>query len=62
LVIHPTEVFFLSKQQERQKKASKFEQSGLTQEQLLEQQELLFAASRARYEATGGTAPAEEEE
>lgn len=39
-------------QKDREKKVSKFEQSGLTEEQLQAQQEALFAASRARFEAT----------
>ncbi|PAV20687.1 histone-fold-containing [Pyrrhoderma noxium] len=37
---------------DREKKVSKLEQSGLTEEELLAQQEALFAASRKRYEAT----------
>ncbi|EAU84576.2 TATA binding protein-associated phosphoprotein [Coprinopsis cinerea okayama7 len=42
-------------QKDREKKVSKFEQSGLTEEELLAKQEELFAASRARYnnEKTG---------
>ncbi|KAL5488119.1 NCB2 [Sanghuangporus weigelae] len=36
---------------DREKKVSKLEQSGLTEEELLAQQEALFAASRARFEA-----------
>ncbi|KAH6915140.1 TATA binding protein-associated phosphoprotein [Coprinopsis sp. MPI-PUGE-AT-0042] len=36
-------------QKDREKKVSKFEQSGLTEEELLAKQEELFAASRARY-------------
>lgn len=36
--------------QDREKKVSKFEQSGLTEEQLLAEQEKLFAASRARFQ------------
>jgi len=39
-------------QKDREKKVSKFEQSGLTEEELQAQQEALFAASRARFEAT----------
>ncbi|KAA1466165.1 histone-fold-containing protein [Dentipellis sp. KUC8613] len=38
-------------QKDREKKVSKFEQSGLTEEELLKQQEELFAASRARYQS-----------
>lgn len=38
--------------QDREKKVSKFEQSGLTEEQLLAQQEQLFAASRAKFQST----------
>ncbi|KAF8332815.1 histone-fold-containing protein [Cantharellus anzutake] len=41
---------------EREKKGSKWEQTGLTEEELLEQQEQLFAAARARFEAAGGAA------
>lgn len=37
---------------DREKKVSKLEQSGLTEEELLAQQEALFAASRKRYEAS----------
>jgi hypothetical protein len=37
--------------QDREKKVSKFVQSGLTEEELAAQQEALFAASRARFEA-----------
>lgn len=44
---------------EKQKKAKKASGSGLSQEELLRQQELLFAASRAKFEA--GPAPMEEE-
>ncbi|PPQ77768.1 hypothetical protein CVT25_011203 [Psilocybe cyanescens] len=36
-------------QKDREKKVSKFEQSGMTEEELLAAQEELFAASRARY-------------
>ena len=36
--------------QDREKKVSKFEQSGLTEEELLRKQEELFAASRKRFE------------
>jgi len=39
-------------QKDREKKVSKFEQSGLTEEELQAQQEALFAASRARFEAS----------
>jgi len=38
-------------QKDREKKVSKFEQSGLTEQELQAQQEALFAASRARFEA-----------
>lgn len=38
--------------QDREKKVSKFEQSGLTEEELLAQQEALFAQSRARFQST----------
>ncbi|PSR73680.1 hypothetical protein PHLCEN_2v10599 [Hermanssonia centrifuga] len=37
---------------DREKKVSKFEQSGLTEEELLRQQEELFAASRAKFQST----------
>ena len=37
--------------QERERKASRFEMSGLTEEELQRQQEQLFAASKARFEA-----------
>lgn len=37
--------------QDREKKVSKFEQSGLTEEELLAKQEELFAASRARFQS-----------
>ncbi|KZP24668.1 histone-fold-containing protein [Athelia psychrophila] len=40
---------------DREKKVSKFEQSGLTEEQLLAQQEELFAASRAKFQGPAGT-------
>ncbi|WFC96631.1 negative cofactor 2 transcription regulator complex subunit ncb2 [Malassezia brasiliensis] len=38
-------------QKERERKASRFEMSGLTEEELQRQQEQLFAASKARFEA-----------
>ncbi|KAL0949573.1 hypothetical protein HGRIS_009622 [Hohenbuehelia grisea] len=38
-------------QKDREKKVSKFEQSGMTEEELLAMQERLFADSRARYES-----------
>ncbi|KAF9816306.1 hypothetical protein IEO21_04171 [Rhodonia placenta] len=38
-------------QKDREKKVSKLEQSGLTEEELLKQQEELFAASRARFQS-----------
>jgi len=43
-------------QKEREKKVSKFDKTGLTDEQLLAKQEELFAASRARFEQGGPTA------
>ncbi|KAG6890939.1 hypothetical protein C0995_000896 [Termitomyces sp. Mi166 len=39
-------------QKDREKKVSKFEQSGLTEEELLAKQEELFAASRAKFQTT----------
>jgi Holliday junction resolvasome RuvABC DNA-binding subunit len=39
-------------QKDREKKVSKFEQSGMTEEELLAKQEELFAASRAKYQST----------
>ncbi|PFH52684.1 hypothetical protein AMATHDRAFT_139558 [Amanita thiersii Skay4041] len=39
-------------QKDREKKVSKFEQSGLTEEELLEAQQKLFAQSRAIFEST----------
>ena len=36
--------------QDRERKVSKFEKSGLTEEELLRQQEELFAASRAKFQ------------
>ncbi|KAJ7499141.1 histone-fold-containing protein [Mycena latifolia] len=42
-------------QKDREKKVSKFEQSGLTPEELLAAQEQLFAASRAKFQSTSGT-------
>ncbi|KAG8928528.1 negative cofactor 2 transcription regulator complex subunit ncb2 [Tulasnella sp. 419] len=42
-------------QRDREKKVSKFEQSGLTEEELAAQQEALFAQARAR--AAGGAPP-----
>jgi len=39
-------------QKDREKKVSKFEQSGKTEEELQAQQEALFAASRAKFHAT----------
>jgi len=39
-------------QKDREKKTSKFEQSGMTEEELAAAQEALFAQSRARYAAT----------
>ena len=39
-------------QRDREKKTSKFEASGKSEEELLREQERLFAASRARFEAT----------
>ncbi|WFD00547.1 negative cofactor 2 transcription regulator complex subunit ncb2 [Malassezia yamatoensis] len=38
-------------QKERERKSSRFEMSGLTEEELQKQQEQLFAASKARFEA-----------
>ncbi|CEQ39432.1 SPOSA6832_00931, partial [Sporobolomyces salmonicolor] len=46
---------------ERQKKAKKAAASGMTEEELLRAQEELFAASRARFEAGGTAAPAEDQ-
>jgi len=40
-------------QKDREKKTSKLEQSGLTEEELLAQQQALFAQSRAKFESTG---------
>jgi len=37
--------------QDKEKKVSKFEQSGLTEEELLAKQEELFAASRAKFQS-----------
>jgi hypothetical protein len=37
--------------QDREKKVSKFEQSGMTEEELLAKQEELFAASRAKFQS-----------
>jgi hypothetical protein len=45
----PTDSLF----QDREKKTSKLEQSGLTEEELLAQQQALFAQSRAKFESTG---------
>ncbi|KAJ7117411.1 histone-fold-containing protein [Mycena crocata] len=42
-------------QKDREKKVSKFEQSGLTPEELLAAQEKLFEASRAKFQSTSGT-------
>lgn len=41
----------------REKKNSKFQNSGLTEEELLKKQEELFAASRNRLQNTGGPVP-----
>ncbi|KAF9485381.1 histone-fold-containing protein [Pholiota conissans] len=38
-------------QKDREKKVNKFEQSGLTEEELLAKQEELFAASRAKFQS-----------
>ncbi|KAG7448975.1 histone-fold-containing protein [Guyanagaster necrorhizus] len=38
-------------QKDREKKVSKFEQSGMTEEELLAAQQELFAASRAKFES-----------
>lgn len=38
--------------QDRERKTSRMEDSGLSAEELQKQQEMLFAASRARYEAS----------
>jgi hypothetical protein len=46
---------------EKQKKQKKMTGSGLSQEEMLRQQEELFAASRARFEQAG-PAPVEEDE
>ncbi|KAF8917789.1 TATA binding protein-associated phosphoprotein [Mucidula mucida] len=40
-------------QKDREKKVSKFEQSGMTEQELLAAQEELFAASRAKFQSTG---------
>jgi len=42
-------------QKDREKKVSKFEQSGMTTEELLAAQEELFAASRAKFQSTSST-------
>ncbi|EPQ26851.1 uncharacterized protein PFL1_05486 [Pseudozyma flocculosa PF-1] len=39
-------------QKDRERKTTRMEQSGLTEEELQRQQELLFAASKARFEAS----------
>ncbi|CDR88370.1 related to TATA-binding protein-associated phosphoprotein Dr1 protein [Sporisorium scitamineum] len=39
-------------QKDRERKTSRMEQSGLSEEELQRQQELLFAASKARFEAS----------
>jgi len=44
-------------QKDREKKVSKLEQSGLTEAELLEQQEALFAQARARAAGGAPTAP-----
>ncbi|KZT58746.1 histone-fold-containing protein [Calocera cornea HHB12733] len=41
-------------QKEREKKSNKLNKSEFTEEELLRQQEALFAASRARFAASGG--------
>jgi down-regulator of transcription 1 len=41
---------FIILSQDRERKVSKFEKSGLTEEELLRQQEELFAASRAKFQ------------
>jgi len=43
---------FLMLLQDREKKVSKLEKSGMTEEELLAAQEELFAASRAKFQAT----------
>lgn len=43
--------------QDREKKTNKWELSGKTEEQLLEEQQRLFAASRMRYEASSAAQP-----
>ncbi|CAK5263056.1 unnamed protein product [Mycena citricolor] len=45
-------------QKDREKKVSKFEQSGMTPEELQAAQEELFAASRAKFQSTGPQPPA----
>lgn len=42
----------MSALQDRERKMTRMEDSGLSAEELQRQQELLFAASRARYEAS----------
>ena len=49
--IHRKKSILISDIQDREKKPNKFEQSGMTEEELQAQQEALFAASRARFEA-----------
>lgn len=44
-------------QKDREKKTNKWELSGKTEEQLLEEQQRLFAASRMRYEASAAQPP-----
>lgn len=48
---------FLTPLQDREKKVSKWEQSGKTEEELLAEQERLFAASRMRFEASAQQPP-----
>jgi hypothetical protein len=43
---------FIDGPQEKEKKVSKFEQSGMTEEELLARQQELFAASRAKFQST----------
>ena len=44
--------------QEREKKVSKFEETGLTEEELYEQQQALFAKSQAAFAAASGSSAA----
>lgn len=57
-LINANELLFESPVQEREKKVSKLEETGFTEEELYEQQQALFAKSKAAFAAHSGSGDA----